>query len=112
MLASGLSLCLLCAGLPWRSRLLMRIGADAYAVFLFHVFFTAGVRTLLQAAGIQAAGVPAVWLHIGLGLAAGVVGPMLLARRIGAQPLLAWLCLGQRRDKGARRPAALQAVSS
>jgi peptidoglycan/LPS O-acetylase OafA/YrhL len=73
MLLAGTSLCALCIGLrvdvPW----LARVGASSYAIYLFHVFFTAPVRIVLARAGIDELAVQIV-----AGLAAGIAAPMLL----------------------------------
>lgn len=76
------SLAMLCIGLllsaalwirPVRARWLARIGDYSFAIFLFHVFFTAATRILLNRLGVQELG-----MHVVLGLACGVIGPVLV----------------------------------
>ena len=86
ILLAGVSLCALCVGLridvPW----LARIGASSYAIYLFHVFFTAASRIALAKAGLTL-----LPLQIVAGVALGIAAPMLVehwAARHGAARLL------------------------
>lgn len=73
MLLLGLSLCLLCLSLGGSSRSLGLVGRYSYAIYLFHVFFTAAIRIVLQQAGISV-----LFLDIALGIALGLAGPMMV----------------------------------
>lgn len=48
------------------------IGAASMAVFLTHILFAGMARSALSAAGVRD-----VWIHAGLGTAAGLVGPLI-----------------------------------
>ena len=84
-----------CAGLMLaapRHAGLARLGRSSYAVYLFHVFFTAG--TLMGLDRFWSGGpVAAVY---GLALVAGLSGPVMLERVLLAVPVLKVLCLGLR----------------
>lgn len=75
MLAAGLMLATALWLRPVRAGWLTRIGDDSYAIFLYHAFFTAAARIVLLRLGVTELGPQLV-----LGLAAGIVGPMLLQR--------------------------------
>lgn len=95
MLLLSLALCSFFFGARWNVGWLARIGPYSYAIFLFHLFFTAGVRELLQRWG----GVADPSILFACGLFMGVTGPMLLQRTLIARPWLAWAFLGQRRTR-------------
>ena len=89
MLASGMALA---AGLwlyPPRGRWLRWVGKFSFAIFLFHPFFTAGIRKLLLMAGMEAFAV-----HIALGVAAGVLLPAALRQAADRMPAAAHLLFG------------------
>jgi len=90
ILLAGMALCALCAGLRLDAPWLARIGTASYAIYLFHVFFTAASRIAMDKAGLAA-----LPLQIGAGLALGLVGPMLIARLAQHSALLRLLLLGQ-----------------
>ncbi len=98
MLLTGMSLCLLCLGcglvLPW----LARIGRHSYAIYLFHVFFTAATRLALHRIGIDL-----LALDLLPGLLLGLAGPMLIERLAGGFKWPALLLLG--RSAKADKPA-------
>jgi peptidoglycan/LPS O-acetylase OafA/YrhL len=77
ILLAGLALCGLCLGLflslRIESTLLIRVGQSSYAIYLFHVFFTAAMRISLKVAHIDL-----LALQILAGLALGLAGPMLI----------------------------------
>lgn len=90
MLAVGLSLCMLSLSLarvvPW----LAAIGRHSYAIYLFHVFFTAAVRIALNLAHIKL-----LPIDILLGLAIGLAGPIVLDRVASRFKWPALLLLGK-----------------
>jgi peptidoglycan/LPS O-acetylase OafA/YrhL len=82
------------------------LGRQSYAIYLFHVFFTAATREMLErlAPGLD---VPAVWA---LSMAAGLTGPVLVQALALETGLTGWLLLGLRRDRvrdRAGRPLAV-----
>lgn len=82
-----------CAGLfclRWENRLLAWIGPRSYTIFLFHVFFTAGTRIVLT----RLLGPVSEWVLFPLGLAAGILGPILLDRLILLSPWASLALLG------------------
>lgn len=83
---------------PMRARWLARIGDYSFAIFLFHVFFTAATRILLNALGVHVLGV-----HVVLGLAGGVIGPVLLHLLIVRSSVLRALVLGMYKKPAAAR---------
>lgn len=104
MLCAGMSLCLLClldvrvvGWLAWTGR-------HSYPIYLFHVFFTAGARIALERLGIEA-----LALHIPLGLALGLLGPVTVDLLASSHPLSALLLLGKSR---ARTAASAQLLPS
>lgn len=91
-LAIGLSTCLFLFLLRFRSSFLSFIGDKSYAIFLFHVFFTAGSRIVLERL-MPGIGVPALFA---IGVVAGVAGPIVLSWAIMKSPLATLLLLGVR----------------
>ena len=86
ILLAGVSLCALCVGIRVEVAWLARIGASSYAIYLFHVFFTAASRIALAKAGLTI-----LPLQIVAGVAFGIAAPMLVehwAARISAARLL------------------------
>lgn len=75
MLLSGLSLCLLCLSFGWSNRHLAGIGRHSYAIYLFHVFFTAAARIALHRLQIDI-----MPLDLAVGVALGLAGPMWVER--------------------------------
>jgi peptidoglycan/LPS O-acetylase OafA/YrhL len=90
MLLVGVALCLLCMGskmaVPW----LARIGNHSYAIYLWHVFFTAPTRMLLDLLAVDY-----VALHLVLGVTFGLAGPMLMERIFAGLRWPALLLLGK-----------------
>lgn len=89
-IACGLLFCVTLLSLRPESRILARLGAMSYAIYLFHVFFTAGLH-----AGLihlwPAMPVGLLWLAC---LVAGVFGPVALYRLLVANTLLSYVFLG------------------
>ena len=73
VLVMGVMLCALCLVPSWEWRWLARIGTASYAIYLFHVFFTAATRIVLHRVGVDV-----LPLHLTLGLLMGVAGPVLV----------------------------------
>ncbi len=78
VLLAGLSLCALMLALRWPNRWLGTVGNASYAIYLYHVFFTAGARILAERIGLGGQ----LPLLIAAGVTAGVLGPLLLERAI------------------------------
>lgn len=97
MLLIGLSLCLLCLSWGGVVRCLAWVGRYSYAIYLFHVFFTAFIRIALHQVGIRY-----FFLDMVLGIALGLLGPMLIEHVAGRYKWPALLLLG-RRAKEANR---------
>ncbi len=106
MLLVGMSLCLL--SLSWGLELawLARIGRYSYAIYLFHVFFTAATRI-----GVHRLGIDNMWLDLLAGLLLGLAGPMLLDRVASRFKWPALLLLGKS-SKPSTRTAPLAHAAS
>ena len=90
MLAVGMSLCMLSLSLVRVVPGLAAIGRHSYAIYLFHVFFTAAVRIALNLAHIKL-----LPIDILLGLAIGLAGPIVLDRIASRFKWPALLLLGK-----------------
>lgn len=99
MLAVGMSLCMLSLSLarvvPW----LASIGRHSYAIYLFHVFFTAAVRI-----GLNLVHIKFMPLDILLGLLMGLAGPILIDRVASRFKWPALLLLGKTLKTGNAAP--------
>jgi peptidoglycan/LPS O-acetylase OafA/YrhL len=95
MLVVGVSSCLLLLSLDLVSRRLSSVGRYSFAIYLFHVFFTAFARLALTHLGFDE-----LLLHIGLGLALGIAGPMALEWLVSHHRWPTLLLLG----RSVRRP--------
>ena len=73
MLLVGVALCLLSLGLKMAVPWLAKIGHHSYAIYLWHVFFTAPIRIALDLLEIDYIAIDLV-----LGVAFGLGGPMLM----------------------------------
>jgi fucose 4-O-acetylase-like acetyltransferase len=82
-------------------RVLQWLGGYSYAIFLFHVFFTAATRQLWQALGIDS-----LVVGCSLGLLAGLLGPVAVQRCIDRMPWSRPYLLGSRRAPLAARAMA------
>jgi len=95
ILTTGLALCLWALGWSWTNPRLASVGRYSYAIFLFHVFFTAATRIVLERLGAHS-----VWLHMALGSLAGVAGPIVLAHWLERLRWPALLLLGKPLRRG------------
>lgn len=94
--AAGTLACLILIRLPPRLSLLAWVGRHSYAIYLFHVFFTAPTRLLLKTVAVGA-----VPLHLAAGILAGVAIPILIERLLRRSPLASMLLLGKRYARAA-----------
>jgi peptidoglycan/LPS O-acetylase OafA/YrhL len=90
MLLSGLSLCLLCLSFGWANRHLAGIGRHSYAIYLFHVFFTAAARIALDRLQIDV-----LPMDLVAGVALGLAGPVVVDRLASRFKWTAVLLLGK-----------------
>ena len=108
MLLLGVSLCLLCLSSGMVVSWLARVGRYSYAIYLFHVFFTAFIRLLLDRMEIDS-----MMLDLLLGVAFGLAGPVLIERVFAGLRWPALLLLGRTvkagNPAGARRDHLLAA---
>lgn len=74
-----------------KSRVLAWIGDKSYAIYLFHVFFTAGALIIWRK--VVPGGLDIHYAYP-LGLTAGIVGPIILYQLITASSIASWLLLG------------------
>ncbi len=99
MLVAGLSLCALLMAAQPRHAGLARLGAASYAIYLYHVFFTAPVRIALETLG--AVPLP---VHVAAGVTAGLAGPCVIRRFARRRVWSRWLLLG---DPAPAKPAGV-----
>jgi fucose 4-O-acetylase-like acetyltransferase len=71
---------------------LARLGAASFTIYLYHVFATSASRRVFEAFGADEVG-----LVLGVGIAAGIVFPIVLHELAGRTSLTRRLVLGQRR---------------
>lgn len=89
-LLAGLSAAFLLLRSGWRWSALASIGSYSFAIYLMHVFFTAGSRI-----GFTRLGVSNFYALFVLGTLLGIAGPMLAARLIGRSARLKLWLLGE-----------------
>ncbi|MBI1187254.1 MAG: acyltransferase family protein [Alphaproteobacteria bacterium] len=98
MLLLSLSLCTFFFALRWRNSWLAMIGPYSYAIYLFHVMFTAGFR-FFEVNVVHEQSPYVIWA---LSMIVGVAGPIIVALALKrAPPVLETMLLGVRY---ARRP--------
>jgi peptidoglycan/LPS O-acetylase OafA/YrhL len=103
VLLLGLALCSLCLATRIELRWLARIGTASYAIYLFHVFFTAATRI-----GLNYLHVDSMALKIVLGVSVGVFGPMLINNLASPYRWPALLLLGKTaKSKAISKPMAV-----
>ena len=86
-LAIGVSAGFLLLRSGWQSRPLAYIGAYSFAIYLLHVFFTAGSRIFLNKMGVTD-----IYALLPPGVVAGIFGPIVCALLIGrSERLHLWL---------------------
>lgn len=90
MLLVGLCLCVLVLRLPLSGKWWIKVGASSYAIYLFHVFFTAACRI-----GTEKMGLSLLPLKLLLGALLGVLGPMLVEKMARQNRLSGFLMLGK-----------------
>ncbi|MCC7278357.1 MAG: acyltransferase [Chromatiaceae bacterium] len=95
ILVAGMSLCGLCLSLPIEWPWLARIGTYSYAIYLFHVFFTAASRIVLINLGLTMFSVQLV-----AGLLLGLLGPMVVDMVASRYRWPALLLVGKSQRKG------------
>jgi len=91
VLVAGLALCGISLAPRMEVSLLCRIGRSSFAIYLFHVFFTAASRIFFIKADLAI-----IPLEIVGGLVAGVIGPMLIDHFGSRHRWLALLLLGKK----------------
>jgi len=101
--AVGLATCLFFFMARFRSRILTFIGDKSYAIFLLHVFFTAGSRIVLERV-VPGLGVPVLFVA---GLIAGVSGPILVSWAALKNRAASLLLLGVRQRAAPPAPRKL-----
>lgn len=90
MLLTGLTLCLLSLSLAVAWGWLARLGAHAYPIYIFHVFFTASSRM-----GLDLLGLDAIALDVMVGILFGLLGPIMVDRIVSPFKWPALLLLGK-----------------
>jgi peptidoglycan/LPS O-acetylase OafA/YrhL len=86
----GVSACLSLLMSGWKNRTLASIGFYSYAIYLFHVFFTASTRMFLYSMNFKN-----VTALIAVATTAGVVGPILVEKIADRFALTRMLLLGK-----------------
>ncbi len=89
-LIAGVSLCGLCLSMQLNVAWLSKIGSYSYTIYLFHVFFTAGSRIVLQSMEVNL-----LPLQLFGGLLVGIVGPMIVDKIASRNRWSATLLLGK-----------------
>ena len=74
----------------FKSTFLAKIGFFSYSIYLYHVFFTAGIRIILQQSGVSD-----INIIFALGVMLGVIGPILIEKIFDGSNLTRRLFLGK-----------------
>ncbi|WP_334061772.1 acyltransferase family protein [Alteromonas genovensis] len=86
----GMFSCYLLLGLKMEVTWLAKIGIYSYSIYIFHVFFTAASRIMINKASVLP-----IELTFIIGVAAGVFGPIFLSKSIKNIPYANFILLGQ-----------------
>ena len=89
-LLAGLSAAFLLLRSGWRWPALAYVGSFSFAIYLMHVFFTAGSRMTFTRLGVAN-----LYVLLGLGTLLGIAGPVLAALLIGRSARLKFWLLGE-----------------
>jgi fucose 4-O-acetylase-like acetyltransferase len=89
-LLAGLSAAFLLLRSGWRWPALAYVGSFSFAIYLLHVFFTAGSRMAFTHLGVAN-----LYVLLGLGTLLGIAGPMLAAQLISRSARLKLWLLGE-----------------
>jgi peptidoglycan/LPS O-acetylase OafA/YrhL len=85
----GLIGCVTLLSLGFKSKILEKIGVFSYSIFLFHVFFTASSRIILNKVGVG------LEVNFAISLAAGICGPIITEKILEKVNFSRVLCLGK-----------------
>lgn len=96
----GLTFCLCLLALRPHSAVMARLGRQSYPIYLFHVFFTAGMLKVVDAV---MPGTP-VPIAFALALGAGLAGPVFLAQMLSRHRITALPFLGLHRRAPVAKP--------
>lgn len=86
--------CIGLLSLRLESRWLAHIGVYSYAIYLYHVFFTAGTRITLSGTGVTD-----IHTHFALGMLAGILGPILVDQALSKSNITRITLLGKSKTK-------------
>lgn len=106
MVGIGMASCLALLLIRPQIAALAWLGPYSYAIYLFHVFFTAGTHEVLVR---LVPDLPTV-LGWGVALGAGLLGPIYIHRLMVQHPITAWLFLGLRRRGQGGQPGPAPAT--
>jgi fucose 4-O-acetylase-like acetyltransferase len=93
-LTVGITAALILFQLNWKNNVLVWIGNYAYAIFLFHVFFTGGTRIVLLKIGIDNK-----WVILLSALVLSVIIPIIIEALLRKSALLKFVFLGLKKTE-------------